>query len=71
MLILDKINCVRWSPSGDELASASNDKTVKLVDFKTGKVLFTGNTSARGKLSISKRMIVIHFSESAMSVCFI
>ena len=52
--------CVRWSPSSDKLASASFDKTVKLLDFKTGKVLYTGNTSDKGgKLSISKYMIVI------------
>ena len=45
---------MRWSPSGDKLASASWDKAVKLLDFKTGKVLYTGNTSDSGKLSISK-----------------
>ena len=68
---LEGINCVRWSPSGDRLASASNDKTVKLLDFKTGKVLYTGNTSDQSKLLISECMIVIHLSEWAMSVCFI
>ena len=68
---LDWIYCVRWSPSGDKLASASNDKTAKLLDIKTGKVLYTGNTSNGSKLSISKCIIVIHLSESAMSVCFI
>ena len=50
---------MRWSPSGDKLASASNDKTAKLLDFKTGKVLYTGNTSDESKLSISNYMIVI------------
>ena len=44
---------MRWSPSGDMLASASLDKTVNLLDFKTGKVLYTGNTSDGGKLSLS------------------
>ena len=68
---LDAIYCVRWSPSGDKLASAFLDKTVKLLDFKTGKVLYTGNTSDKSKLPISRYMIVIHLSESAMSVCFI
>ena len=43
------INCVRWSPSGDMLASSSFDKTVALLDFKTGKKLYTGNTSGQGK----------------------
>ena len=59
IFILAAINCVRWSPSGDKLASSSDDKTVKLLDFKTGKVLYTGNTSDGCKLSISKYMIVI------------
>ena len=71
IFILDAINCVRWSPSGDKLTSASRDKTVKLLDFKTGKVLYTGKTSDGSKLSISKCMIVIQLSGKAMSVCFI
>lgn len=41
-LFLDYIDCVRWSPSGDNLASAAHDSTTKLVDFKTGKVLYSG-----------------------------
>ena len=44
-LFLASINCVRWDPIGCSLASASEDKTVKLLDFKTGKVLYTGTTS--------------------------
>ena len=54
IFILGLIRCVRWSPSGDKVASASHDKTVKLLDFKTGKVLYTGNTSDGSKLSISR-----------------
>ena len=46
------IKCVRWSPSGDMLASASADKTVALMDFKTGKKLYTGNTSDECKFSL-------------------
>ena len=53
---------MRWSPRGDKLASTSYDKTVKLLDFKTGKVLYTGNTSDESKLSNSKYMIVIQKS---------
>ena len=63
--------CVRWSPSGDKLACDSKIYTVTLLDFKTGKVLYTGNTSDESKLSISKYMIIIHLSDWAMSVCFI
>jgi len=40
---------VRWNPSGDMIASASDDKTAKLLDFKTGKVLHTGTTSDGSK----------------------
>ncbi len=47
------INCVRWSSSGDMIASASEDNTVKPWDFKTEKVLHTGTTSDRGKCSLS------------------
>ena len=45
---------MRWNPSGDKLVSASFDKTTKLLDFKTGKLLYTGKTSDESKLSISK-----------------
>ena len=61
---------MRWSPTGDKLASASNDKTIKLLDFKTGKVLYTGYTSDGSKLSLPKFMIVIQklFRQSLFSV---
>ena len=59
LLFLDYVNCVRWSPSGDKLASASEDQTVKLLDFKTGKVLYTRKTSDKSKLPISECMLVI------------
>ena len=36
---------MRWSPSGDMIASASDDKTVAVLDFKAGKKLYTGETS--------------------------
>ena len=41
---LDMIACVKWSPSGDMLASVGNDDKVALLDFKTGKILYTGRT---------------------------
>ena len=46
------INCVRWSPSGDMIASASADTAVTLLDVKTGKKLYTGNTSDESKFSL-------------------
>lgn len=48
--ILDWVNCVRWNPTGEALASACYDTTSKLLDFKTGKVLYTGTTSDGSKL---------------------
>lgn len=43
------IHCVRWSPTGDMLASASKDKTVKLLDFGTSKVIYTGTAAEDSK----------------------
>ena len=39
---LGAINCVRWSPRGEKLATASNDETAKIFDFASGKVYYTG-----------------------------
>ena len=49
---IGQINCVRWSPSGDMLASSSDDKTVALLDFKTGKKLYTGKTPDNSKFTL-------------------
>ena len=46
---LDPINCVRWNPSGDAIASASVDKSVKLIDLKSGKVILAGTTPDEGR----------------------
>mgnify|MGYP003879810731 FL=1 len=43
---------MRWSPSGDMLASSSVDKTVALLDFKTGKKLYTGKTPYNCKFTL-------------------
>lgn len=40
---------MRWNPNGDMLASASTDNTVKLLDLKTGKILYSGTTSDQSK----------------------
>ena len=46
----DNIVCVRWSPSGDMIATASFGTIIALLDFKTGKLLYTGDTSDRSIL---------------------
>lgn len=43
---------MRWSPAGDMIATSSWDKTVALLDFKTGKPLYTGETSDGSNLSL-------------------
>ena len=45
-------DCVRWSPSGDMIASVSRDTMAVLLDFKTGKVLYTTKTSDGSNLSL-------------------
>ena len=44
LLFIGRIYCVRWSPSGNMLANASDDRTVAVLDL-TGKKLYTGETS--------------------------
>ena len=39
---IEEIYCVRWDPSGKSLASTSYDATVKVLDFASGKVTYTG-----------------------------
>ena len=43
------INCVRWDSNGERLASASEDKTVKMIDLASEKVIYTGATSDSSK----------------------
>lgn len=47
---LGDINCVRWNSNGDMLATASDDKTVKLLNFKTGKIIHVAKISEGSKL---------------------
>ena len=41
---LEKINCVRWDHNGERLASTSDDGNVKVLDFASGRVTYTGKT---------------------------
>lgn len=47
LINLDTINCVGLNATGDIIASASSDMTVKLWDVKTGKVVHLGATADR------------------------
>ena len=40
LVYVDAITCVRWDPSGKSIASTSWDKTVKVLDFASGKVTY-------------------------------
>ena len=41
------------------LASASDDKTVALLDVKTGKKLYTGKTSDGSKFSLLDQLLKV------------
>ena len=42
------ISCVRWSPDGDFIATASDDTYGKVVDLRTEKVIFSQATRDKG-----------------------
>ena len=51
---------MRWSPSGDMIASASWDRTVVLLlDVKTGKKLYTGKTSEGSKFTLFDQLLKV------------
>lgn len=71
LILLGYINCVRWNPNGDMLASASNDGTVKILDFKTEKDLHTEAISDRSKFLMLNLHYLLLLLALATSVCFI
>ena len=50
---------MKWSPNGDMIASGSEDGTVALLDFKTGKKLYTENTEDGSKFSLLDQLIKV------------
>ena len=63
------INCVRWDSKGERLVSASSDHKVKMIDFASGKILYTGATLDGRKLSYSQFFIIIIFFEINIRTC--
>lgn len=59
---------MRWSLDGSMLASASQDNTAKLLDFTTGKVVFTGTTRHEGNLSHLKNFASFNYLISRNSL---
>ena len=46
--------CVRWNQKGETLASASYSGTVKVLDFASEKITFTGKTENGSKPFVVK-----------------
>ena len=72
-LPLGWIYCVRWSPSGDMIATASHDSAASLWNFKTGKVLYTGYSADESNCYLLQKWnaILTQFLDTSNSVCFI
>ena len=39
--LLESASCVRWDPTGQMMATTSDDMTTKALDFRIGKVIYT------------------------------
>ena len=65
--------CVRWDWTGEMLAVASEDQTAKVIDFGSGKSLFT-DTTKDGSNSFHLTIVFIKIFDNldpTMSVCFV
>ena len=51
IICLAGVSCVRWSPSGDMIASVSS-LGVGLLDFKTGKELYYSEIWLGGNINV-------------------
>ena len=54
---IDYIRCVRWDQNGERLASSSDDGTIKVLDFASGKITYTGETEDGSKSFVLKLTI--------------
>ena len=50
--LIGLINCVRWNPAGNLLATASDDQSVHVWDIKAGKKIGIGIVEGRANESI-------------------
>ena len=50
---------MKWHPDGKMLATASKDKKTQLVDFGTGKVIYTGMNSKEGIFTSLDSIVMI------------
>lgn len=48
-IIRGSVFSVKWSPRGNMLATASNDSTMKVIGFSSGKILYSGETADASK----------------------
>ena len=68
---LTYVTCVRWDPTGNVLASTSDDGTVKLWDVNTGGNIYTRTNAAESTLFKEKSDAPVQSSGSTPSVCFV
>ena len=59
IISLDTVLYVLWIPSGDKLATALYDELARVIDFKTGKLVYSEYTTEGSKES-SPSVIILH-----------
>ena len=58
---LDWVYSVRWKSSGDMVVTASADKSAKVIDFNTEKVIHTGTTPDGSKSLLTRSINLFNF----------
>ena len=70
--LLDVLTCMRWSPRGDMLASASWGNTIVLLDFNTGEQIYAEEPPMGVNFHcLINKIYSDFFLDPAMSVCFV
>ena len=72
-IIFDRqcVLCVRWNPNGEQIASSSKDKMAKVLDFGTGKVLYSSKTFDGNIVLDNYFRYKFSILASVSSICFI